>query len=132
MSRKFKIFNIFKIFSIFKLFKVSNMKIGAKLAAMSGIGILLVAVMAVLNLMSERTASKAFDEAARGQATAQGALSAKHTFAIVALAGRDLRYASTPDAVKKRRKRSKRVAVFSCSRPTRCSRSCFLPRNGLA
>lgn len=101
MSRTFKIFGIFKIFNIFKLFKLSNMKIGAKLAAMSGVGIFLVVAMAALDMMSSRTASKAFDEAARGQATVQGALIAKHTFAIVALAGRDLLYAPNPEAAKK-------------------------------
>ena len=78
------------------MLRLSNIRIGTKLAVMSGIGILLVAVMAVINVMSEATASKAFEEAERQQAVGQLALTAKHTFALVALAGRDLRLASSP------------------------------------
>ena len=96
-----KIFNILNIFKLFKIFKISNLKIGAKLAAMSGIGILLVAVMAGLNVMSERTATRAFNEAATGKTTVEGALTAKHIFATVALAGRDLLYAPNMQALKK-------------------------------
>ncbi len=81
------------------MLKLSNIRIGIKLAAMSGVGILLILALMGVDFMSDAAAKKASDEAARRQNIVQSVSNARYFFSMLAIAGRDLQLAATAPAV---------------------------------
>jgi methyl-accepting chemotaxis protein len=82
------------------MFRVSNIRIGAKLAAISGISILLVIGMMALEMMSNATVTSASDDVNRREAIVQGVLDARWAFSNLQLAVRDIRLATIPEMSK--------------------------------
>jgi methyl-accepting chemotaxis protein len=82
------------------MLRLSDIRIGYKLAAMSIIGILLVAGMIAIEMINNATAMSANDDVNRRQVIVQGVLDARYAFSQLQLAVRDVRLATIPDMSK--------------------------------
>ena len=82
------------------MFRLSNIRIGIKLAVMSGLGVLLVLGMVALESMNNSTAREANDDVNRRQVIVQGVLQSKYEFSALQIAVRDLRLATVAGRVK--------------------------------
>jgi len=82
------------------MLRLSNIRIGIKLAVMSGIGVVLLFAMMALQSMNNTTAQDATDEVNRRQAIVQNVLEGKFAFSSLQLAVRDVRLATVPGPLK--------------------------------
>ena len=82
------------------MLRLSNIRIGIKLAVMSGIGVVLLFAMMALQSMNNTTAQDATDEVNRRQAIVQTVIEGKYAFSSLQLAVRDVRLATVPGPLK--------------------------------
>jgi methyl-accepting chemotaxis protein len=76
------------------MLRLSNIRIGIKLAVMSGIGVILLFVMLAFQAMNNTTAQEATADVSRRQAIVQNVLEGKYAFSSLQIAVRDLRLAN--------------------------------------
>jgi len=82
------------------MLRLSNIRIGVKLALMSGMGVLLVLVMLALQAMNHSTATEAAEEVNRRQAIVQNMVEGKYAFSQLQIAVRDVRLATVAEPLK--------------------------------
>lgn len=82
------------------MLRLSNIRIGVKLAVMSGIGVLLLAALIVIQTMNNTTASDSTDEVNRRQSIVQNTIEGKYAFSELQLAVRDIRLATNVELLK--------------------------------
>ncbi|AXK81182.1 HAMP domain-containing protein [Pseudolabrys taiwanensis] len=82
------------------MLRLSNIRIGVKLAVMSGIGVLLVIAMLAIQAMNNTTASEAADEVNRRQDIVQSTIEGKYAFSQLQIAVRDVRLATVAGPLK--------------------------------
>ena len=82
------------------MLRLSNIRIGIKLAALSGVSILLVIALIAVARMNNATVNSAGEETKRRQEIVQDTLGTKETFSRVQLAVRDLRLSAAADVAK--------------------------------
>jgi methyl-accepting chemotaxis protein len=83
------------------MFRLSNIKIGIKLAIMSGLGILLVAIMVATQMWTNSGLRQANTVATEQQTVARESTGAKASLRGMQLSLRDIQLANTPEAIAK-------------------------------